>query len=79
MRINVHLHTILQRQTPEGRVDQLQVEMPEGSTMADLLQHLEISLHPEDLLLVVNGRTAPIDQALQGGDQVNLIPAMSGG
>jgi sulfur carrier protein ThiS len=47
--------------------------------MADLLQHLEISLHPEDLLLVVNGRTAPIDQALQGDDQVNLIPAISGG
>jgi sulfur carrier protein ThiS len=79
MRVNVQLHTILQRQTPEGRVDQLQIELPEGSCLADLLERLEITLHAEDLLLVVNGRTAQPDQVLENDDRVNLIPAISGG
>lgn len=79
MQITVHLHTVLQHHTPEGRIDQLQVELPEGSRLADLLPLLNITMDPEDLLLVVNGRTAPIDQLLQSGDQVNLIPAISGG
>jgi sulfur carrier protein ThiS len=79
VKIDVHLHTILQRQTPEGRLDRLQVTLPEESTLADLIGHLEISLDPEDLLLVVNGRTAKLEKALQNGDKVNLIPAISGG
>jgi sulfur carrier protein ThiS len=79
MRVNVQLHTILQRQTPEGRVDQLQIELPEGSCLADLLERLEITLQSEDLLLVVNGRTAQPDQVLENDDRVNLIPAISGG
>jgi sulfur carrier protein ThiS len=79
MKLTVHLHTILQRQLPEGRVDQLQIDLPEGSLLADLLEYLEIALQPEDLLLVVNGRTAQPDQILVDGDHVNLIPAISGG
>ena len=79
MRVTVRLHTILQRQTPDGRVDQLQVELPESSRLSDLLELVEIALDPEDLLLVVNGRTAQMDQVLQDGDQINLIPAISGG
>lgn len=79
MKVTVQLHTILQRQTPNGRVDQLQVELPEGSCVENLLERLEIALQPEDLLLVVNGRTAPPDQVLADGDRVNLIPAISGG
>jgi sulfur carrier protein ThiS len=79
MNISVQLHTILQRQTPEGRLDRLEVELPEGSSLADLIEHLEITLDIEDLLLVVNGRTAELDTPIQDGDQVNLIPAISGG
>lgn len=77
--VSVQLHTILQRQTPEGRLDRLEVELPAGSSLADLIEHLEIPLDIEDLLLVVNGRTAELEVTLQDGDQVNLIPAISGG
>lgn len=77
--VSVQLHTILQRQTPEGRLDRLEVELPEGSALADLIEHLEITLDIEDLLLVVNGRTAELDTLLKNGDKVNLIPAISGG
>ena len=79
MNVTVHLHTILQRQTPEGLVGQLAVSLPEDTTMAGLLNFLEIELAPDHLLLVVNGRTAELQHILQDGDQVNLMPAISGG
>jgi sulfur carrier protein ThiS len=77
--VTVHLHTILQRQTPDGLVSRLVVEIPLGSTLADVLQYLTIDLEPEHLLLVINGRVADLNRELQNGDQVNLMPAISGG
>ncbi len=75
----VHLHTILQRQTPDGLISLLEVQLPPDSTLADLLSFLNIELAPEHLLLAVNGRIAELNQVLSEGDQVNLMPAMSGG
>ena len=77
--VTVHLHTILQRQTPKGLVSRLEVELPSGSTLSDLLQYLAIDLEPEHLLLVINGRMADLNRRLHTGDQVNLMPAISGG
>lgn len=79
MNVTVHLHTILQRNTPEGSVGRLALSLPEDTTMARLLDLLEIELEPEHLLLVVNGRTAELQRVLRDGDQVNLMPAISGG
>lgn len=79
MIVTVHLHTILQRQTPEGLVDRLDVNLPSGVTLAGLLQQLEIELAPEYLLLVINGRVADLDDIIRDGDEVNLMPAISGG
>lgn len=79
MIVTVHLHTILQRQTPEGLVDRLDVNLPSGVTLAGLLQQLEIELAPEYLLLVINGRVADLDEIIRDGDEVNLMPAISGG
>lgn len=79
MILTVHLHTILQRQTPEGPLRSLEVELPPGATLADLLGYLEVDLNPEALLLVVNGRLVELGYALQDGDTVNLMPALSGG
>jgi len=79
MLVNVYLHTILQRRTPQGSVKQLEVNLPPSSTMLDLIQHLEIELAQEHLLLVVNGRGVETGYVLQEGDKVNLMPALSGG
>ena len=79
MKVSVKLHTILQRETPEGVVNQIEVELPEGSRLDDLLQHLEMELDPEALLLAVNGRMADTNKELKDGDEVNLMPAISGG
>lgn len=79
MLITAHLHTILQKQTDRGLIDRMQVELPAGASVADLLAQLEIELNPEALLVAVNGRMASPARILENGDQVNLMPAISGG
>lgn len=79
MIITVYLHTILQRQTTDGLKNRLEVKIPPGSTLVDLLKALKVDIDINSLLLVVNGRSAELTQLLNDGDQVNLIPAISGG
>ena len=79
MIVTVHLHTILQRQTENGMVSRLDFELPEESTLEDLIQFLEINLDAEHMLLAVNHRVAEPSQLLVDGDVVNLMPALSGG
>lgn len=75
----VHLHTILQRQTPEGVQRRLEVNLPSGSTLATLLISLDLPLSVEHLLLTVNRRVAEGNYVLAEGDEVNIMPALSGG
>jgi molybdopterin converting factor small subunit len=77
--VTVHLHTTLQRQTPTGPLRRLDVTVPTGATLADLVAQLEIQLHEESILLVVNGRQAELARPLREGDEIHLIPALSGG
>lgn len=79
MQLIVYLHTLLQKQTPSGLQSRVQVDVLEGSTVAELLQQLDINLHPEHLLLVVNGKVVEPERVLQPGDEVHLVPAISGG
>ncbi len=79
MRVTVHLHTILQRPSPEGLQRVIEVELPAGATLAQLIDVLEIELPMDAVLTAVNGRTAGLERALANGDQVRIMPAMSGG
>ena len=79
MVVTVHFHTVLQRQTPEGLQRRLTVTLPAESTLADLLKNLEITADLDGILLVVNGRTANLAHLLRDGDELHLIPALSGG
>ena len=79
MHVSVYLHTILQRQTPQGIVRQLELTLPPGSSLLDLLGELNIELDPEQIMLVVNGVMADEHTLLSDGDRVNLMPAISGG
>jgi sulfur carrier protein ThiS len=79
MKIEVHFHTTLQRQTRRGLQRQTTLELPPDSTLLDLLQLLEIELAPEHLLLVVDGKVVDQNHVLAEGERVSLIPAMSGG
>jgi len=77
--VTVHLHTTLQRPTPNGPLRRLDVTLPTGSTLADLLDRLSLPHLDDSVLLVVNGRQADAGQVLHDADEVHLIPALSGG
>jgi sulfur carrier protein ThiS len=77
--VAVHLHTTLQRPTPTGPLRRLDVTLPSGSTLADLLDQLSLPRHDDSVLLVINGRQADARQLLQDADEVHVIPALSGG
>ena len=79
MKIEVQLHTTLQKQTSEGMQRCIDLEMPEGSTIRDIMERLALELAPEHLLLVVEGKVVEEGYVLREGEKVSLIPAMSGG
>jgi molybdopterin converting factor small subunit len=79
MVVTVHLHTILQRETAGGRQRQLELDLPPGSSVADVMAALDITLPVDALLLLVNGRYAEPETVLHAADNVHLIPALSGG
>jgi sulfur carrier protein ThiS len=54
------------------------VELPEGSTLADLVDHL--GLPPEKVRVIfVNGRVRQRDYILVSGDEVGIFPPVGGG
>jgi len=77
--VSVHLHTTLQRRTPKGSLRRLDVTLPPGSTLAELLDRLALPRRDDSVLLVINGRQADAEQVLHDADEVHLIPALSGG
>jgi sulfur carrier protein ThiS len=77
--VTVHLHTTLQRPTPNGPLRRLDVRLAPGSTLADLLDRLALPRRDDSVLLVINGRQADAEQVLHDSDEVHLIPALSGG
>jgi molybdopterin converting factor small subunit len=57
----------------------MELELSADSTLRDVLEQLAIPSDREAILMVINGRTADPKQTLNDGDEVHLIPAISGG
>jgi len=55
------------------------VELPEGARAGDVWPALELGDEPDGLLYAVNREYAPRDRELADGDEVALIPPVSGG
>ena len=55
------------------------IELPEGAIAGDVWPALELGVEPPGLLLAVNKSYAARDTALADGDEVALIPPVSGG
>jgi sulfur carrier protein ThiS len=56
----------------------LEVELPEASTLADLVAHL--GLPPEKVRVIfVNGRIQRREYILVSGDEVGIFPPVGGG
>ncbi|MEI7761171.1 MAG: molybdenum cofactor biosynthesis protein MoaE [Thermoleophilia bacterium] len=57
----------------------LEIELPEGATAADVWPALDLGDEPSGLLVAVNKSYAAAATALADGDEVALIPPVSGG
>jgi molybdopterin converting factor small subunit len=77
--VTVRLHATLRRKTEQGPQDRLELELEPGATVASALAALGISADDESVMLVVNRRMVTADQPLADGDEVRLMPAISGG
>ena len=56
----------------------LELNLPPGSTAADVLTRFNVPLGPESVILV-NGLTADLDAPLAEGDEIAAFSATAGG
>ena len=76
MRVTARLFAGLREQAGTGRRE---LELPETATIADVWPSLGLGDEPEGLLYAVNREYADRGHALADGDEVALIPPVSGG
>jgi molybdopterin converting factor small subunit len=62
----------------EGRFDEKELELPQGSSIADLIEYLEIPEKTPKILLV-NGQSASAADKLSDGDVAVIFPMIAGG
>jgi sulfur carrier protein ThiS len=73
----VHLYSILRHR--DGRIiDRLELDLPAGSRVGDVLTRLAIGPDVEPVL-ALNGEIAGEEAALDDGDHLAIIPAVAGG
>ena len=80
MKVRVRLFAGLRERSGTGTVD---VELPEASTVADVwpaaAQVVPLGAQPDGIMFAVNRAYAEPSQQLTDGDEVALIPPVSGG
>ncbi|HSK16571.1 MAG TPA: molybdenum cofactor biosynthesis protein MoaE [Gaiellaceae bacterium] len=76
MRIGVKLFAGLRERAGTG---ERELELPEGARVADVWGSLGLGAEPDGLLYAVNKAYAPPGRRLAEGDEVALIPPVSGG
>lgn len=79
IRVNVKLFATLRRYYPHLRVGEaLEMELPEGTTVGQLMNHL--NLPTEQVRVVfVNGVARDENYVLNSGDEVGVFPPVGGG
>jgi MoaE-MoaD fusion protein len=76
MRVAVKLFAVLREQAGART---LELELPDGACVTDVWPALELGEEPAGLLLAVNRAYVGRDAVLRDGDEVALIPPVSGG
>lgn len=79
MKVVVRLHSVFRLKTPEGVINLVEMDLELGATVAEVVEKLDLGAHQRRMLVVVNGRVVDLDQSLEDGDEVRLMPAISGG
>ncbi|KKL18097.1 hypothetical protein LCGC14_2478930 [marine sediment metagenome] len=77
MRVTVELQAYLEQYSPDGQAV-FEYTLPDGATVQTLVRQLSV---PEEMasVIVLNDRSADLDNPLQDGDRVILIPPLAGG
>jgi molybdopterin converting factor small subunit len=79
VRVQVQLFATLTAFLPhDGREGTAALDVPEASTVRDVIQHLGLPADLERVTLVNGGDAAP-DRALRPGDVVAVFPPLVGG
>jgi molybdopterin synthase catalytic subunit len=76
MNVTVRLFAGLRERAGESRRE---LELPDGATVADVWPALDLGEEPAGLVYAVNRSYTERDTALANGDEVGLIPPVSGG
>ncbi len=79
MKVYVKLYALLRKHHPgPNRSEPLEVDLPEGARVADLVPALNL---PGDIVrsAFVNNQAAQLTTALSDGDHVGLFPPVVGG
>jgi molybdopterin synthase catalytic subunit len=76
VRVTIRLFAGLREQAGTGRRE---VDLPDGATVADVWPALDLGPEPAGLLYAVNRAYTEPDRPLASGDEVALIPPVSGG
>ncbi len=79
MRVVVRVYATLCRYVPGiSAGTPIEIELPDGAVVADLIERLEIP--PREVKIAfVNGRTRPMDWLLNAGDEAGIFPPIGGG
>ncbi len=79
MIVHVRLFATLRRQYPDlGIGESMPVELPDGATIGQLIEHLRLPAAKVKIVFV-NGITQNPEHVLNDGDQVGVFPAVGGG
>lgn len=79
MKVRVKLYGTLSQHFPGYQHSQgIEVEIPTGATVKDLLDLLEIS-ESQGAVVIMDGRVLKPDDQIQQGVQVNVLQAIRGG
>ena len=62
----------------EGRFNEKELELPDESTLSDLLKHLKIP-ERDAKILIVNGLAVSVEHKLNNHDIVAIFPPIAGG
>jgi sulfur carrier protein ThiS len=77
LKFNIILHSILREKLPPEAHGHMELDLPDGSTIADVAKSLEL---PEPFIWVVNGElNSDITRKIQDGDELRFLRPSSGG
>ena len=77
MKVRVEFQTYLDQYSPNGD-NVFTYEMPDGSTIGDMLRRLQV---PPELsaVIAVGDEAATIDHEMSEGERITVVPPVSGG